>query len=181
VIGKKCYTISVKLVIPSIQYEQEYFDAIEESKHEAGMTLLPQPEIGQTFEEFVQNKIDQSRGINLPEGFVPSTEFWLIDNDEFIGRTNIRHYLNDWLLQIGGHIGYWIRPSRRGKGYGTKILELGLQEAKKLGLANVLVTCDITNQPSGKVIETNGGVLENIVPNGQDNPPKKRYWINNQA
>ena len=141
------------------------------------MTLLPQPEKGQSFAAFAQNKIDQSHGIDLPSGFVPSTEFWLIDKDEFIGRTNIRHTLNDWLLQIGGHIGYWIRPSKRGKGYGKKILELALQEAKKLGISPVLVTCDITNKPSGKIIEANGGKLENIVPNGPDNPPKKRYWI----
>ncbi len=162
---------------PTIQYKQDYLDAIEESKHENGMTLLPLPELGQSFEDFVQNRIDQSHGIDLPPGFVASSEFWLIDNGEFIGRTNIRHMLNDWLLHIGGHIGYWIRPSKRGKGYGKKILELGLQEAKKLGINNVLITCDVTNIPSKKVIEANGGILENIVPNSPDLPQKRRYWI----
>lgn len=167
----------MKLVIPTTQYQQNYEDAIEESTHEVEVTLLPKPESGQSFEDFVQNKINQSKGIDLPPGFVSSTELWLIDNGEFIGRTNIRHTLNDWLLQIGGHIGYWIRPSKRGVGYGKMILKLGLIEAKKLGLSNVLVTCDTTNEPSRKVIEANGGILENIVENGPDNPRKRRYWI----
>lgn len=174
----------MQLVVPTVKYQQSYEDAIEESKHETGVTLLPRPEIGQPFEEFVQNKINHSHGIGLPDGWVPSTELWLVDNDPstasgqvFIGRTNIRHYLNSWLLQIGGHIGYWIRPSKRNKGYGKKILELALKEAKKLGISEVLVTCDTTNLGSKKVIEANGGILENIVPNGPDNPQKKRYWI----
>lgn len=167
----------MQLVSPSLQYKKTYLDAVEESKQEPGLTLLPQPEPGQSFADFVQNRIDQSHGLQLPPGFVASSEFWLIDNGELIGRTNIRHVLNDWLLEIGGHIGYWIRPSKRGQGYGKKILELGLIEAKKLGISKVLVTCDITNDPSRKVIEANGGVLENIVPNGHDNPPKRRYWI----
>jgi predicted acetyltransferase len=167
----------VELVTPTLIYKQDYLDAIEESHQEPGVSILPRPENGQSFEDFVQNRINQSKGIDLPMGFVPSTEFWLIDNNEFIGRTNIRHYLNDWLLQIGGHIGYWIRPSKRGKGYGKKILEFGLLEAKKMGISNILVTCDVTNQPSKHVIEANGGLLENIVPNGPDNPEKRRYWI----
>ena len=167
----------MQLVSPTLQYKQGYLDAIEESKHEPEMTLLPLPAYGQSFEDFVQNRINQSHGIDLPQGFVASSEFWLIDNGEFIGRTNIRHMLNDWLLQIGGHIGYWIRPSKRGKGYGKKILELALEEAKKLGIDNVLITCDVTNIPSKKVIEANGGVLENVIPNGPDKPQKKRYWI----
>lgn len=167
----------MQLVSPLIQYQQSYEYAIEESKQEVSMSLLPRPAEGQSFADFVQNKINQSKGVDLPEGWVPSTEFWLIDDGEFIGRTNIRHYLSEWLLQLGGHIGYWIRPSQRGKGYGKKILELALVEAKKLGISPILVTCDVTNIPSGKVIEANGGKLENIVPNGPDNPQKKRYWI----
>lgn len=167
----------MRLVSPTLQYEKSYLEAIEESNREPDIRFLPKPELGQTFEEFVQMKRDQSQGIRVPEGLVPSTELWLIDQEEFIGRTNIRHTLNTWLYEIGGHIGYWIKPSKRGKGYGKKILELALIEAKKLGITNALVTCDTTNMNSAKVIEANGGVLENIVDNGPDNPPKKRYWI----
>lgn len=168
----------MQLVIPSLHYKQQYLAAIEESKQERVGSLLPKPEPGQSFEEFIQYKLNNAKGIDVPEGFVPSTELWLIDNDEFIGRTNIRHRLNnDWLFQIVGHIGYWIRPSKRGKGYGKKILKLGLKEAKKLGISDVLVTCDVGNESSRKVIEANGGILENIVPNGPDNPQKRRYWI----
>jgi predicted acetyltransferase len=167
----------MKLIAPSVKYQQSYLEAVEESNHETGMTLLPKPEVGQSFEEFVINKIEQAKGIDLPEGWVPSTELWLVDNEEFIGRTNIRHVLTDHLLEIGGHIGYWIRPSKRKMGYGKIILKLGLIEARKLRITKVLVTCDVTNIGSKRVIEANGGVLENIVPNGEDNPPKMRYWF----
>ncbi len=167
----------MKLVLPSIQYQQSYLQAIEEAKNETGSTIIDKPEENQSFEEFVKNQKEKTQGLHLPEGWVPSTELWLIDNDEFIGWVNIRHSLTEFLLKIGGHIGYWIRPSKRNKGYGKEILKLALPEAKKLGLTKVLVTCDDTNFGSRKIIQTNGGILENIVDNDKGNPKKMRYWI----
>ena len=119
----------------------------------------------------------RENGLLLPPGWVAETVLWLVDNDIFIGRASIRHSLNEHLLKIGGHIGYFIRPSMRRRGYGKSILNLALIEAKKMGLQKVLVTCDETNTGSRKIIEANGGVLENIVENGLDMPPKRRYWI----
>ncbi len=115
--------------------------------------------------------------MNLPEGRVAASEFWLIDKDEFIGRVSVRHMLNDCLFKIGGHIGYYIRISKRKKGYGKAILKLALQKAKQLGILKVLVTCDVGNTASQKVIEANCGVLENIVETGENSPKKRRYWI----
>lgn len=167
----------MKLIIPSISFQKNYLQAIDEAKNETGITVISKPSGGQSFKEFVKNKRNQSKGLNLPPGYVPNTELWLIDNSEFIGTTNIRHILNDHLLKIGGHIAYWIRPSKRMMGYGTAILKLALDEARKLGIDKILVTCDDTNSGSRKIIETNGGVLENIVKNGKNNPKKRRYWI----
>ncbi|HEX8932006.1 MAG TPA: GNAT family N-acetyltransferase [Patescibacteria group bacterium] len=167
----------MKLIAPSVEYEQDYLAAIEESKREAAFSILPVPLPEQSFADFIQNRIDQALGVNLPTGFVPSTELWLIDKDEFVGRTNLRHFLNGYLLKIGGHIGYWIRPSKRKRGYGKIILQLALKEARKIGIKEILVTCDTTNERSRRVIEANGGILENIVKNGDENPPKMRYWF----
>jgi len=167
----------MKLIAPSIKYKESYLQAAYEARNETGPTVIPKPKENQSFEEFVKNKSEESLGLHQPDGFVPATELWLIDNNEFIGAANIRHRLNAHLLQIGGHIGYWIRPSKRHLGYGKKILKLALIEAAKLGIDKVLVTCDDTNVASGKIIEANGGILENIVENGPDNPLKRRYWI----
>lgn len=72
---------------------------------------------------------------------------------------------------MGGHIGYGIRPSERGKGYGKQQLALALLEAKKLALSPVLITCDMDNAASRAVILANGGVLEDV------RAGKERYWI----
>ena len=96
---------------------------------------------------------------------------------EFIGRVSIRHALTEHLLAVGGLIGYDIRPSKRGQGYGNKILELALPKAKELGISRVLITCDVTNAASRKIIEKNGGILENQVPNPETGVDKLRYWV----
>lgn len=166
----------MKLVIPSLKYKPEYLDALRETEGETGETKLNRPDPNQSFEEFVTMWRDNAKGKNLKEGIVPATMYWLIDQKEVIGRVHIRHILNDFLFNYGGHIGYYIKPSKRRMGYGTKILTLALEKAKKMGMTDILVTCDDTNIGSQKIIESCGGVLENIVEeNGKTR--KKRYWI----
>lgn len=112
------------------------------------------------------------------EGKVPDSVFFLYDesSDKLIGAVNIRHYLNDYLLQHAGHIGDGIRPSERNKGYGTKIIELALIECKKLGIDKVLMVCDKENIASAKTIIKNGGVLENEYKD-ESGKIQQRYWI----
>lgn len=167
----------MQLIIPSINYEKSYLKAIDEARDETGTTLLSRPMKNQAFEDFVQQKKEEAQGLHLPLGWVPATELWLIDGGEFIGWVNIRHTLTDSLLQVGGHIGYWIRPSKRNLGYGKEILRLALPEAEKLGITKILLTCDDTNIGSQKIIEANGGILENIVDTSKGHPKKRRYWI----
>jgi predicted acetyltransferase len=95
----------------------------------------------------------------VPENFVPSSTFWLVDGRHFLGIGNVRHYLNDNLRRFGGHIGYAIRPAAWQKGLGTLQLTLLLQEARKLGIEKVTITCFDENIGSIKIIERNGGVL----------------------
>lgn len=90
---------------------------------------------------------------------------------------SIRHHLTEELQIYGGHIGYEISPSMRNKGYGKKILAIGLVEAKKIGLSKVLLTCDVNNVPSKKIIEHNGGKLENIVDVSGVLGKRMRFWI----
>ena len=120
----------------------------------------------------------ESLGENaVPEGFVPDSTFFCLDTERniFVGAVNIRHYLNDKLRFSGGHIGDGIRPSERGKGLGTEMIALALEECRKLGISEVLMCCKKTNLASARTIEKNGGVLENEVLD--DGVSVLRYWI----
>jgi predicted acetyltransferase len=105
-----------------------------------------------------------------PEGYVPDTELWWVDGDEFLGRIGIRHRLTPMLLEMGGHIGYDVRPSARRRGHATDMLRQALTVANDLGIDPALITCDVGNVGSRTVIERNGGVLED------ERNGKLRFW-----
>lgn len=129
------------------------------------------------FPEFVKRIQLQAKGKYLKPGFVNQTVLWLVSGNKFLGEVNIRHRLTDHLKKIGGHIGYYVRPDERQKGYGKLLLKLALKKAKALGIRNVVVTCDITNLGSKKIIEANGGKLEAKVSQGKGLPKKLRFKI----
>jgi len=107
----------------------------------------------------------------LPPGIVPATQLWWVDGDEYLGRLAIRHSLTPWLLEFGGHIGYAVRPSARRRGHATAMLAAALPVARRLGIDPALLTCDDTNGASRRVIEANGGVLDD------QRGEKLRYWM----
>ena len=93
--------------------------------------------------------------------------------------TNLRHYLNDYLLTYGGHIGYSVRPAERKNGYATQMLRLTLGKAKERGIEKVRICCDHYNIASAKAIRANGGVLEDEAYDSLDGLLTQRYWIEN--
>lgn len=161
---------------PDVRFKESFLSALREYHAEERFLQDNEEEIAENFSVFVESEKGKARGENLPPGFVPETRYWLVQGGEYIGETGIRHYLTPHLLQIGGHIGYVIRPSKRKQGYGKLILKLGLEKAKEMGIEKALLTCDVTNEGSRKIIEGNGGVFENAVPN-PGNPDKARFWI----
>lgn len=104
-------------------------------------------------------------------GIVPHTTWWWVDGEDYLGRISVRHRLTDFLRDVGGHVGYYVRPSRRRRGHATAMLRAVLPYAADLGLEQVLVTCDDTNEGSRRVIEAAGGVLED------QRGVKLRYWL----
>ena len=127
---------------------------------------------------YVQRLQDCSQGKGLKEGVVPESTYWLVrDGTTFVGFSRLRHRLVPALEHHGGHVGYAIRPSERGKGYGTRILALTLDKARERGLDRLLVTCDTDNAASVRVIEKNGGVLENQLISNRSGKMISRYWI----
>jgi len=147
----------MRLVKPTKIYEESWRQALAEFEAEGCSGFWNIPEKPTDINEYIERTKNHEKGIDIPEDWVSATTFWLIDEDRFVGHVNIRHELNQQLEKIGGNVGYYIRPTERGKGYGKKILELALVEAKKLGLESVLITCDVDNLFSQKVVEYNGG------------------------
>jgi predicted acetyltransferase len=126
--------------------------------------------------DFVARQERQRLGMGLAEDRVAATFLVAVVDGEIVGRASIRHELNDILLNVGGHIGYAVRPAFRRHGYASAILRQSLTVARDLGLAKVLLTCDDNNVGSARVIESAGGVLDDVRL-GSDGIPKRRYWI----
>jgi len=118
-------------------------------------------------------------GVDLPEGYVPATCFWLVDEHQtLVGVAHFRHTLNAALAYEGGHIGYSIRPTQRNKGYGKIMLKLLLERARAQGLTRAWLTCDKANVASARVIQSCGVKLDSEVPRKDGAGITQRYWIN---
>ena len=131
----------------------------------------------ENFPVYLEQVLSYARGVELNTDRVPESEFWLVDDGKIVARSKLRHRLNSALEHEGGHIGYDVRPSERQKGYGTLILKLTLEKAKKLGLNKVLLTCDTDNIASAKIIEKNGGELAGHAVSQKNGKQISRYWI----
>lgn len=106
-------------------------------------------------------KIAEDEKITPSEESVPSkTYFFIRENDnKIVGMIHIRLTLNKMLADIGGHIGYSIRPTERRKGYNKINLYLGLIECQKNGLDVVMLDCLDNNLGSSRTIQALGGYL----------------------
>lgn len=109
---------------------------------------------------------------------VPSHTYLAVrkTDNKVIGIIDLRHHINHPVLGTwGGHCGYSVRPSERGKGYAKEMLRLNTRNAQKFGISKLLITCDAKNIASEKTILANGGVFEKTI--DVDGCTMKRYWI----
>ncbi|HET7358015.1 MAG TPA: GNAT family N-acetyltransferase [Nocardioidaceae bacterium] len=170
-----------QLISPTPCLHQSWLEARDEwgrGTHQDGSGLHESDEVDspEGFHAWVRRLHREADSSVPPEqGRVHSSYFWIVEDDCYLGAIALRHVLNAFLLEAGGHIGYGVRPSARRRGLGTWALASVLPKAKALGLSEVLVTCDETNTGSQRVIEANGGVMEDI----RDTPlgRTRRYWI----
>jgi predicted acetyltransferase len=159
-----------ELALPTTAVEASYRAAAIEAC--ADGPVRPYDEPISDFAEYVTWLRDAARQESpRPPGWVPRTELWYVDGEDYIGRIVVRHRLTPALLSAGGHIGYDVRPSARRRGHATAMLVAVLPHAAALGIDRALITCDRDNVASRKVIEAAGGVLEDI------RGAKRRYWI----
>ncbi len=129
------------------------------------------------FSDYVKQLEGHSRGVGLPQGFVPNTFFVGVVAGVVVGRLSLRHSLNDFLEKIGGHIGYGVIPSQRKRGYATEMLRQAIPVCASHGIEKALITCDEHNVVSRKVIEACGGIFEGIIDCPESGIPIRRYWL----
>ena len=168
----------VHLIKPTEDLESEYLEFYHEWQ-DSGEDMIPWviARDPADFPSMVQFLLDNEKGVNIPKGWVKDSTYWLVnDNKKVLGVVNIRHGLTEKLFNIGGHIGYGIRPSERRQGYATKILAYSLEKTKELGIEKVLVVCDAVNIGSARTIINNGGV-EDVSFTEEDGNVVRRFWI----
>lgn len=127
------------------------------------------------FDSYLEQLQAHEEGLGLPPGWVRSALWGAFVDGELVGRTCIRYELNESLAQVGGHIGYAVRPAHRKRGYATEILRLSLAQLAQRNISSALVTCRDDNVASARTIEANAGKLENTV--DASDGPTKRYWV----
>ena len=169
------------LVKPDLSYADEIIKYKEESLAEspiingsAGLDRFS------SIEDWLEELNKRSCEDTVPKGLVPSSTYLGVrEKDNYIvGMIDIRHYLNEYLTQAGGHIGYGVRKTERNKGYAKQMLKLALEKCKELKIKKVLITCDEDNIASEKVILSANAKLEDI--RNVDGENKKRFWIDLQ-
>lgn len=90
-----------------------------------------------------------------------------------VGVVRVRHEE----VESAGHIGYDISPCFRGRGYGTQILKLAIEEAKKIGIEEAIVTCNTENTASRRIIEKNNGKLLGTIYDDEEKEFLYKYKI----
>ena len=171
----------IKLIEPTIEYEediwkfrQEILDSDDNDKF-AGCGTLDRCS---SAKEWIENCKLISDKETCPSDKVPSNVYIAvrISDNKIVGIIDLRHHIDHPILSTwGGHIGYYVRPDERKKGYGKEMLRLNLINAQKLGIDKVLVTCSVDNRASERTILANGGIFESLIEVG--NETMKRYWI----
>ncbi len=172
--------MNIKLIKPNKKYKDIFYYMVNDY---AVHNELDFPKYfnreNDSFEDYLIKLKNLEKGINLKHGFVPSESFWLLNNNkEILGSIRFRKELNEFTFNDGGNIGYDICPSHRNKGYGTLILRMLIKKLNKLySNSRMLITCEVSNIQSNKIVINNGGILENTVKSKRTGNLINRYWL----
>ncbi len=170
---------------PTIERKKEIIEYLDEfvkyGSDINGSGSLDKIYDGYTFEEALDRCLrmedeEYAKSVGRCQG---KTFLLIRENDnKIVGTINVRWNLSKEMLQFGGHIGYGIRPTERRKGYNKINLYLGMIEAKKVGLDNVMLDCDVNNLGSDKTLKALGGKLERTEIDPFDGILTNVYWFN---
>ena len=172
------------LEMPSLERKEQIIDYVNEfalyNSETNGMGSLRKILEGYTFEQALEMCLNRQKEEYAKKiGRCQSKTFLLIreNDDRIIGAINVRWNLPENMKQFGGNIGYGIRPTKRRKGYNKINLYLGLMEAQKLGLDQVMLSCEVSNLGSAKTMQALGGKLERTEVDSSDGILTSVYWF----
>ena len=172
---------TIDITLPSERYSRSFISAYEEfpaSEKSDWIYLGPDGSEDLIYNRFPDYVSTLRRcETEPPSHFVRGRTYWAVQDGEVVGRIGLRFELNEFLARIGGHIGYIVRPSARGKGVASAMLGFVLTTPEAESIGKLLVTCNEDNLASERIILKHGGVYEStIFPEGSP-VGKKRYWI----
>ena len=173
----------IRLLKPTMEYEKDIMQFREElinandndNDSFAGCAGLKRCT---TVEEWLTNLSMRENIETCPKGCVISNTYIAVRSydNRIVGIIDLRHHINHPILELlGGHMGYSVRPTERGKGYAKEMLRLNLENCKSRNIDKVMITCSSDNIASAKTILANGGVFEKEV--SVDGEIINRYWI----
>jgi predicted acetyltransferase len=155
------------LARPTALVRESFVEAARDLRDEGWLRGFPVEEVAADFDGYVRRVLAEKR-----DWGVPVTTLWYTDDATYLGTVIVRHQLTPPLTRHGGHIGYHVAPRHRRQGHATAMLAAALAYCRgTLGLARVLVTCAEPNTASRRVIEGNGGILENTLDG------ECRFWV----
>lgn len=170
-----------KIIRPSAEYKSDYLKALEEYHAEGRYLYQDIAILDVDFDNFIKELRAEKGYPHQPYQDwvepVPETVVWLVKDDQYIGTVDIRHRLNWHLEKWGGHIHFNIRPSMRGKGFGTKILKKAMPIVNYLGIDRALITLNPADKAAIRIVESCGGEFEDETLETDKFPATRRYWL----
>ena len=172
--------MNVSLVRPALSHGPDFHAYLSELERADGEIIPASCQLdGTPYEAWLRELEAFRKKDTCPDGYVPADTFFAIDeNGALVGAINIRHELNEYLLDTGGNVAYSVRPRCRNRGCAKAMMAKIKAYAKtELSLDRLLVTCNKDNAASAKTIIASGGVLEDERMDKSDGQLTQRYWI----
>ena len=127
---------------------------------ESGSTNLCKGLPYDVFKNYLESQMARKyQSISLYD--TPTIIYIMYVNNIPVGYVGIRTEIDDNWKKWSGNIYYAIRLSERRKGYATKMVELALNELRKMNYKEIYCQSSNGNVGSSKVIENNGGIFLN--------------------